>query len=102
MLPFMVTTSNIKKDLQLIQNKCLKIILNQPRTTSTTLIHDTLKVQKLESRLYCMTSNFLKKAMIDNTSIANIGQIHDAKNNTIKKSKQSILDQIDLDEYIPR
>ncbi len=45
-IPFMVTTNKIKKELQSIQNKCLKIILHLPNHTSSKFVHQTLKCEK--------------------------------------------------------
>ncbi len=61
-IPFMVTTNKIKKELQSIQNKCFKIILNLPTHSSSKFAHQTLKCEKLDKRLATLTCNFLNKS----------------------------------------
>jgi hypothetical protein len=74
MLPFLVTTNKIKKEIQSIQNKCLKIILNVPTQTSSKYVYNTLKCEKLDKRLSILTYNFLNKAKMNNKFILKIYQ----------------------------
>ena len=94
MLPFLVTNRATKKEIQLIQNKCLKIILNLPTRTSTDLIHNTLKIEKIHIRIANMVSNYLTSASIYNETIEEFINVHRSKNIPVKKSKRSILDRM--------
>jgi hypothetical protein len=99
MLPYMITTKITRKELQIIQNTCLKIITRQPRRTQTKLIHTTLKVEKLDKRLSTMTCNYLAKAKLQNDSIKEIVEAH--KHSNYKGIKRSILDKINLATLTP-
>jgi hypothetical protein len=102
MLPFLVTTNKMKKELQSIQNKCLKIILNQPIQTSSKLIHKTLKCEKLDKRFSNLTCSFLAKAKANNPSILSVFQNHEKKRAKYSKSKRSILDRINTITLTPQ
>ena len=102
MLPFLVTTNKIKKEIQSIQNKCLKIILNQPIQTSSKLTHTTLKCVKLDKRFSTLTCNFLTKAKTNNPSILAIFENHNMKRAKYSKSKRSILDRINTITLTPQ
>ena len=97
MLPFLVTSNKIKNDLQIIQNKCLKTIMRLPLTTSTELIHTTLKISPIEKRLSLLACNYINKAKGANQTIDQIIQCHKSKNHTFTKKHSSILDRLSLD-----
>lgn len=101
MLPFLVTNRATKKEIQLIQNKCLKIILNLPTRTSTDLIHNTLKIEKIHIRIANMVSNYLTSASIYNETIEEFINVHRSKNIPVKKSKRSILDRMYIETLKP-
>ncbi len=86
MLPFLVTTNKIKNEIQSIQNKCLKIILNQLSHTSSKMIHQTLKCEKLDKRFSILTHNFLTNARIHNPSFNDIFDDHLNKDVNCTKS----------------
>ncbi len=86
MLPFLVTTNKIKNEIQSIQNKCLKIILNLPVQTSSKMIHQALKCEKLDKRFSSLTCNFLTNARINNPSFKKIFEEHLYKEITCTKS----------------
>lgn len=69
MIPFQHTTMKNRNELQILQNKCLKIILGLPTRTSTSFIHSTLKLDMLETRINKLCSNYLTKAKLSNESI---------------------------------
>ena len=102
MLPFLVTTNKMKKELQSIQNKCFKIILNQPIQTSSKLIHTTLKCVKLDKRFSTLTCNFLAKAKLNNPSILSVFENHNKKKAKYSQSKRSILDRINTITLTPQ
>jgi hypothetical protein len=87
---------------QSIQNKCLKIILNQPSHTSSKMIHQTLKCEKLEKRFSILTCNFLTNARIHNPSFNDIFDDHLNKDVNCTKSKRSILDRINTLTLTPQ
>jgi hypothetical protein len=93
-IPFMVTTNKIKKELQSIQNKCLKIILNLPNHTSSKFAHQTLKCEKLDKRLSALTCNFLNKSKQHNPTIQPIIDLFNQSTIRVPKSKRSILARI--------
>jgi hypothetical protein len=80
----------IKKELQSIQNKCLKIILNLPNHTSSKFVHQTLKFEKLDKRLATLTCNFLIKAKQNNPTIQPIIDLFNRSMIRVPKSKRSI------------
>jgi len=96
MLPYMVTTRPTRKSLQLLQNKCLKIILNVPTQTSTDLIHQVLKTEKLDKRIPTLVGNYLSKAKTYNESTRKVFTTHRAKRIRPRKSERSILDKTDI------
>jgi hypothetical protein len=101
MLPFTITTKKIKKELQTIQNTCLKIITGQPRRTSTLLVHKTLKIEKIDKRLAMMSCNYLAKSKQYNDTVSNILNEHANKIIIPKRLKRSILDRINLTTLMP-
>ncbi len=102
MLPFLVTTNKIKKEIQSIQNKCLKIILNLPSHTSSKLTHQTMKCEKLDKRFSILTCNFLTNARENNPSFKQIFEDHINKDVIFTKSKRSILDRINTITLTPQ
>ena len=101
-LPFMVTTNKIKKEIQSIQNKCLKIILNLPMQASSKLIHKALNCTKLDKRLASLSCNFLVNAKNNNSSIKKIVEDHTLKSLRYQKSKRSVLDRINTITLTPQ
>jgi hypothetical protein len=93
-IPFMVTTNKIKKELQSIQNKCLKIILNLPNHTSSKFAHQTLKCEKLDKRLSALTCDFLNKSKQHNPTLQPIIDLFNQSTIRVPKSKRSILARI--------
>ncbi len=93
-IPFMVTINKIKKELQIIQNKCLKIILNLPNHTSSKFAHQTLKCEKLDKRLASLSCNFLNKSKQHNPTIKPIIDLFNQCTIRVPKSKRSILARI--------
>jgi hypothetical protein len=53
-------TQRIKKDLQVFQNKILKIIKYFPLKTSIDTIHKTLKIEQIDDRAHSLFIKFLK------------------------------------------
>jgi hypothetical protein len=102
MLPFMVTTNKMKKELQSIQKQCLKVILNQPIQTSSRFVHKTLKCEKLEKKFSLLTCNFLIKAKENNPSIISVFVNHNRKIARFSKSNRSILDRINTITLTPQ
>ncbi len=102
MMPFLVSTNKVKKELQSLQNKCLKIILNVPIQTSSKVIHQTLKCEKLDKRLAQLTCNFLAKAKINNSTIKPVFDLHNENQAVVTKSKRSILQRINTLTLIPQ
>jgi hypothetical protein len=92
----------MKKELQSIQNKCLKIILNQSIQTSSKLIHSTLKCVKLDKRFSTLASYFLVKAKENNPSILTVFENHNKKRANYSKSRHSILDRINTITLTPQ
>jgi transposase-like protein len=90
----MITSKKIRKEFQIIQNKCLKTILKVPLCTSTTLIHQTLKIDTIDQRIGNLTCNYLMKAKSNNNTIKEILDQHTRKPINFRKSKRSILDKI--------
>ena len=72
MLPFLITNPKTRKELQVIQNRCLKIILNLPIRTNTLLIHNYLHIDLLDKRVKSLVSNYLIKAAFHNKTIKEI------------------------------
>ena len=93
MIPFLHSSSKIKADLQILQNKCLKSILNVPIQTSTDLIHKNLKVEKLEQRISKLCSNYIKNSLTFNISISTMV---DQFNSRHKIYKNTVLEQINI------
>ncbi|CAF0948508.1 unnamed protein product [Brachionus calyciflorus] len=81
-LPYIVTTEKIKSKLQVIQNKCLKIILGVPLRTSTTLIHDHFHIQMIDTRLKSLAKNYLGKSIAWNPTIRNLIESNPPNNPT--------------------
>jgi exonuclease III len=102
MIPFLVTSNKIKNELQTIQNKCFKIILNLPIQTSSKLTHQTFKCEKLDKRISILTCNFLVKAKSNNTTFNPIFEAHYSKNIRCTKSKRSVLDRINTITLTPQ
>jgi hypothetical protein len=102
MLPFLVTTNKIKKEIQSIQNKCLKIIMNVSTQTSSKYVHNTLKCEKLDKRLSILTCNFLIKAKINNPTIKIVFELHEKNNARVTRSKRSILQRINAITLTPQ
>ena len=99
MIPFLISCNKTKSNLQTIQNKCLKIILNVPRNTNTEFIHSSLKIDKLEDRLKVLTTNYLKKAFTSNSSINSLIEYYqptDNQPNSDSRIKKSILNIIKI------
>ena len=99
MIPFLISCNKTKSNLQTIQNKCLKIILNVPRNTNTELLHSSLKIDKLERRLKALTTNYLNKAFTSNNSIKSLikrYQPADNQPNSDSRNKKSILNIINI------
>ena len=94
--------NKIKNEIQTIQNKCLKIILKQPTHTSSKMIHQTLKCEKLDKRFSILTCNFLTNARINNPSFKQIFEDHLSKDVNCTKSKRSILDRINSITLTPQ
>ncbi len=102
MIPFLVTSNKIKNELQTIQNKCFKIILNLPIQTSSKLTHQTFKCEKLDKRISILTCNFLVKAKLNNNTFNQIFEAHYNKNIRCIKSKRSVLDRINTLTLTPQ
>ena len=56
--------SKTKTDLQVIQNKCLRCILNLPTRSITYSIHNALKMDKLDARISNLCTKYLKTTVI--------------------------------------
>jgi len=97
----MVTSKKIKNEIQVIQNKCLKTIMNLPLCTSTKLIHQTLKIDKINNRLGLLTCNYITKAKENNKAIIQIVNDHTIKPINYKRLKRSILDRINMQTLTP-
>jgi hypothetical protein len=102
MIPFMVTSNKIKNELQTIQNKCFKILLNLPNQTSSRLTHQTFKCEKLDKRISILACNFLVKARANNQTFIPIFETHFNKNISCSKSKRSVLDRINTLTLTPQ
>jgi hypothetical protein len=98
----MATPNKIKKKLQSIQNKYLKIRLDFPNHTSSKFVHQTLKFEKLDKRLAILTRNFLNKAKQNNPSIQPIIDLFNRSTIRVPKWKRSILARIDSLTLTPR
>ena len=101
MLPFMVASRKIKNEIQVIQNKCLKTLLNAPLQTNTKLLHDTLKINFIEQRLANLTCNYIYKAKRSNPTVTEIIDYHNIKPINEKRSTRSILDRINMQTLQP-
>ena len=101
MLPFMVASRKIKNEIQVIQNKCLKTLLNAPLQTNTKLLHDTLKINFVEQRLANLTCNYIYKAKRSNPTVTEIIDYHNIKPINEKRSTRSILDRINMQTLQP-
>ena len=69
MIPFFHTNSKTQRNLQTLQNKCLKIILGLPTRSNTKFIHQALDIEILDKRLKRLTSNYLREASSSNQSV---------------------------------
>ena len=69
MIPFFHTNSKTQRNLQTLQNKCLKIILGLPTRSNTKFIHQALDIEMLDKRLKWLTSNYLREASSSNQSV---------------------------------
>jgi hypothetical protein len=101
MLPFLIKSKLIRQDLQIIQNTCLKIITRQPKRTNTRLLHNTLKIDKLDKRLAIMSANYLANAKQNNETIKKMIDNHNETTRTVKGFKRSILDKFNRQTLAP-
>ena len=89
----MHTNSKTKTDLQVIQNKCLRCILNLPTRSNTYSIHNALKMDKLDARISNLCTKYLKNAIITNDSIRKILENSFSR---INNYNNTVLSQINL------
>ena len=93
MIPYMHTNSKTKTDLQVIQNKCLRCILNLPTRSNTDSIHNALKMDKLDARISNLCTKYIKNATITNDSIR---KILENSFSVINNYNNTVLSQINL------
>ena len=74
MTPFKHTNQKTRADLQVIQNKCLKSILNLPYQTSKNFTHTVLMVDKLDDRISKLCIKHIKNATENKLLVDNITQ----------------------------
>jgi hypothetical protein len=101
MLPFSVTSKKIKSELQTLQNKCLKIILELPQTTSTELIHSHLRISSIYKRITNLTCDYLAKSKQNNQTIRTIIENHNNIPRPRSKKHRSILDRFNVNTLTP-
>ena len=63
MLPYHITRKKIKKKLQIIQNKALKIIFKVNRNTSNKILHAIANISTIEQRLKNLTKNYITRSI---------------------------------------
>ncbi|RMZ93419.1 RNA-directed DNA polymerase from mobile element jockey-like [Brachionus plicatilis] len=88
MLPFHIIRKKIKKKLQIIQNKALKIIFKINRNTSNNILHAIANIDTIEQRLKALSINYLTRSTVIDEEIK---EIIESYNNATNKPTKSIL-----------
>lgn len=90
------TSRNHYKKLQIVQNKCLRIIGNYPRYTKITQMHKDLQIHTIEEFILKLTTNFFSQCSINNNELINsIGNYTlDNLNSKYKKYKHKRIKHI--------
>ena len=96
MIPLYVASKKIKKSIQTIQNRVLKIIYKTPQRTRTSTIHQIAKIERIAPRNEKLIHNFLDKAKENQTVQEIIDQHYLLDHKTYKSAHMSVIDQYSL------
>ena len=90
MLPYAITSNKIKKDLQVIQNRAIRVIFKLNKRTSKKILQSVSNIEPLENRLKKLMINFINKSALHSNEIKSIIEAFDSNEN----NKKSILSYI--------